>query len=184
MLGIRRKENMYQMVFHGRDFALLKQLPGMLRSVLEEMDADSPAVQRLFPAASFDAEVNREFQELAAQGIRDRKEECLVAFEQSLADARVEVEVRLVFLKVTAEQFEMWIGFLNDMKLLIATEIGIEDDEWDATEAYEQTGDERIVLFDYVGSMQFSLLQMHMSEGEEVRWLVEDEDDGEDDEEE
>ena len=175
MLGIRRKGNSYQIVFHARQFKRLEGLADELRALLDEMDADSPAIQRLFPRASSDDAVNREFHDLAAQDIRERKMENLEIFEKTLGGARKERLVKLVFLKITAEEFEYWIGFLNDMRLLLGTELGIENDGWDALAAYEATGDERIVLYDYLGGLQGSLLQVHMSgedpDHDETHWL-------------
>ena len=162
MLGVRRKKNHYQLVFLASQFEMLQALPIELRDVLEDMDGESPAIQRLFPAASSDDQVNREFQELAAQDIRERKLENLVIFEGTLEKARHENVVKLVFVKITAEEFEFWVGFLNDMRLLLGTDIGISDDYWDAQAAYEETGDERIVLYGYLSYLQGKLLSVHM----------------------
>lgn len=162
MLGVRRKKDHYQLVFLASQFEMLVALPDNLRKLLEEMDGDSPVIKRLFPAASSDAEVNEEFQELAAQDIRNRKLENLTIFEQTLNGARREKVVKLVFVKITAEEFEFWVGFLNDMRLLLGTDIGITDDYWDAEAAYEETGDERIVLYGYLSYLQGKLLAIHM----------------------
>ena len=106
-----------------------------------------------------------------------RKLENLAAFERSLEGARSEKAVDLVFLKITPEDFEYWIGFLNDMRLLLGTELGIEDDSWDAGEAYEETGDVRILLYDYLNYVQGALLHVFMNEEDELWPGGEDEDD-------
>jgi hypothetical protein len=167
MLGIRRKKNYYQMIFRVSQFDEIASLPDKIRDLLGDMDSDSPAIQRLFPSASSDEQVNREFQELAAQDIRDRKLENLSIFEETLASARREKIVGMVFVKITAEEFEYWIGFLNDMRLLLGSELGIDHDYWDPQHAFEESGDERIVTYVYLSYLQEQLLDAHMNMGDD-----------------
>lgn len=166
MLGIRRKKNFYQMIFRTSQFNEIAALPDRIRELLESMDPDSRAIQRLFPSASSDEDVNREFQELAAQDIRERKLENLKIFEDTLSSARREKIVGMVFVKITAEEFEYWIGFLNDMRLLLGTELGIDNDAWDAQQSFAETGDERIVTYVYLSYLQEQLLDTHMDMGD------------------
>jgi hypothetical protein len=49
-------------------------------------------------------------------------------FESTLEDwklRRGRIEIR-----IQAEQFELWLGFVNDMRLLLGTELDIRDDGW------------------------------------------------------
>lgn len=105
----------------------LRALPDRLRARVESRDFTDKVVRRLYPRFSEDPAVQRDLEEVATADLRARKRGLIDAFAATLAAP--ETPLPGVFrLRLTPETTEGWIGFLNDMRLMLATELGLETD--------------------------------------------------------
>jgi hypothetical protein len=105
----------------------LRSLPERLRARVESRDFTDKAVRRLYPRFSDDPNVQRDLEDVAAADLRERKRAPIDAFAATLAapDAPLPGMFRL---RLNPEQTEGWIGFLNDMRLMLSVELGLETD--------------------------------------------------------
>jgi hypothetical protein len=129
MLGIGpRKGGGFTLTLEPEEAAILLSLPGRLRRVLQDPDFTDRVVRRLFPPTYGDAELEAEHRRLLGEDLTRMKLQALEAFERSLEkkrkrDNRVEVTIE-------ESQFDLWLSFVNDMRVLLGTELDIRDDSW------------------------------------------------------
>jgi hypothetical protein len=105
---------------------LLRDLPGQLRTLIEDPDPDDPAVARLFPTAvAGDDEADAEVRRLIFDDLLRERLDALEEVSEVLASGtstrwgRVEVEL-------TGEQPHLVLGVLNDIRLTLGARVGIE----------------------------------------------------------
>jgi hypothetical protein len=117
---------------------------------------DNPALARLFPNAYEDADDASEFRRLTEPDLREGKREAarqvLGALEGYQPGAKVWLD---------AEQARIWLGAVNDVRLVLAVWLEIEDDDDNPFERI-QPDDERyeiVVMYHWLGAL--------------VEWLVE-----------
>lgn len=115
--------------FAPEEAALLLDLPNQLRTLLAKEDYSDPALCRLLPSGSTDSRTAKEFKALIGDHILQTKLTRIDEFENSLNKAVVGKSG--VSFKLDGEAYETWLGFLNDMRLLIGTTIEITDDDWE-----------------------------------------------------
>ena len=60
-----------------------------------------------------------------------RKLESVAMFERTLREWKV--GRRRVSIRIDQEGFDLWLGFVNDMRLVLGTELGIKADDWSQT---------------------------------------------------
>ena len=130
MLSAQRLENGNLKVTQNPDFAaILQELPGRLRQVLARSDFTDRVTRRLFPRAYQDKEKEAEYRKLLGDDLLEHKLESVKAFEHTLKSWE---EVRgEVHLNLAADDFELWLGFVNDMRIVLGTELDIQDDSWE-----------------------------------------------------
>ena len=130
MLKVRKDNDGSCTVSLPKDDALLFEvLPQRLRSLLDQPDFSNRMAQRLFPPAyRDDPDREAEYRRLLGDDLAQRKREHIRAFERTLEDCtrtgqRVEIHIE-------ASEYELWLGFVNDMRLMLAVELGIEEEGW------------------------------------------------------
>jgi hypothetical protein len=117
---------------------------------------DNPALARLFPNAYEDADDASEFRRLTEADLREGKRE---AARQVLGVLEGYEPGEPVWLD--AEQARVWLGAVNDIRLVLAVWLEIEDDDDNPFERI-QPDDERyeiVVMYHWLGAL--------------VEWLVE-----------
>lgn len=98
--------------------ALLIDLVGQLRTLLEA-STDDPSVRRLFPTAYHDEpERDREYQQLARDELLARRLAALDATAATAADRDLDLE------GLTA-----WMTSINDLRLVIGTQLDVSEDD-------------------------------------------------------
>ncbi len=141
---------------------LSRQVSGMLESVLGDEPlaafgigggaglSSDPAVARLLPDAyRDDADSSDEFRRLTEHALVTRKIANLTVLSQTTAQVGE--------LLLNAEEQQAWLRALTDVRLVIASRLGIETDDH---EPRPQT-DEQFMLYDvydWLGSVQGSLI--------------------------
>ena len=105
----------YTLALDEEERAVLRRLSGELRALVE---ADDPAVARLFPAAfRDDAEAAAEFDRLVRDSLVGGRVAALATLDRT-ADAE----------RLEHDELEAWCGALNDMRLVLGEKIGITED--------------------------------------------------------
>jgi hypothetical protein len=129
MLRVRRKENGTLLVsMDAQSAELLKELPQRMRSALERPDFTDRVVRRLFPPAYRTQEKENEYRQLLGDDLKKRKLDSVATFEKTLRGWKS--GVLQTQIEVTPEDFELWLGFVNDMRLVLGTELDIRDESW------------------------------------------------------
>ena len=137
--------------------AVLKELPGRLRQVLGRSDFTDRVTRRLFPKAYDDEEMEAEYRHLLGEDLRQRKLENVKAFEHTLKNWKA--SQRQVHVRIGPGDFELWLGFINDMRLVLGTELDIQDDSWERDFDPAHPHAEEMQLLDCLGWLQEALLQ-------------------------
>ena len=108
----------YELTLDDRDRQGLKELGVWLRGRLMA-DTTTPAVRRLFPPAyEKDEEREIEYQELMRDELLERRLEHLDVLEET-ADAA----------ELDREQLEAWMTAINEIRLVLGTELDVTEDE-------------------------------------------------------
>ncbi len=136
---------------------LLWHLPRRLRNLLESPDFEDRVVRRLFPVAYDDEEKESEYRELLGDDLRQRKLAAIDVFEEILRSG--EIHRREAHLSIPAERFDSVLGFINDMRLLLGVELDITDDNWQFEISPDHPRAEEMLLLDFLGFLQHSLLE-------------------------
>jgi hypothetical protein len=106
----------------------LAGLPTRLEELLGQSGSIDCVVGRLFPKFSDDPDIEREMREVAEAELRERKLATVRAFAQMLAKGESAL-LRQRRMKLTAPQAEQWIACLNDLRLMLGTLLGIEEND-------------------------------------------------------
>jgi len=112
----RRSDGSYRFGISPEERHLVADVVGQLRQLLL---ADDPSLARLFPPPyGDDAERNAGYAALAGSELIERR---LASIDLVLDTLHSE--------RLTREQLEAWMRTINDARLVLATRIGIEDEE-------------------------------------------------------
>jgi hypothetical protein len=84
--------------------------------------ASDDVERRLFPSAYADDEAASEFRELTESVLREEREQRALACRDDLTAVDTE-------LTVTAEEGQRWIQVLNDLRLVLGTQLDITEDD-------------------------------------------------------
>jgi len=117
---------------------------------------DNPALARLFPDAYDDGDEASEFRRLTEPDLREGKR---AAARQVLGMLQDYTEGDELWL--AKEQAQVWLGAMNDIRLVLAVWLEIEDDDDNPFDRIKE-GDERydiVVMYHWLGAL--------------VEWLIE-----------
>lgn len=132
------------------EVAILQDLAAQVAELLESADPNDPARSRLLPDAYLnDPESAAEFRRLTEAELAARKASAVRFVADSVAPA-----VRLD----TAQTLD-WLRALTDIRLVIASRLGIEND---GDEGDDSSDEQRFLrnAFDWLGYLQDSMLQV------------------------
>lgn len=115
-----------------------------------------PALARLLPAASTDPDLAQEFRRYTDLSLRQTKRENLTRASMSLSSR----------LLLDQEGAQSWAAALNDVRLVLGTRLGIEDEQKaqelgqisDASQV-ESTEDYMALVYNFVSWLQESLME-------------------------
>jgi len=113
----RRRDGTYRIQLPEGERALLRALPGQLRSLLISEPAD-PSLRRLFPPAyPVHPENEKEYRELVGEDLLDGHVAALQLLEET-ADAE----------HLDEEQLLAWMRALNQLRLVVGTRLDVDDE--------------------------------------------------------
>ena len=138
---------------------LLRSLPARLREVLGRTGAGDRLLGRLFPPAYAHPEREAEYRRLLGDDLIRRKLECIDAFEKTLSSWKTGLFT--VTVTIPPEEFELWLGFVNDMRLVLGIELDIRDESWETSfdPAHPQARD--LALLHWLSWLEDELLRAH-----------------------
>jgi hypothetical protein len=126
----RGSKGTFEVVLMPVEADALLGLPARLRQVLGDPDFSDRVVRRLFPPTYGDPELEAEHRRLLGDDLIRRKLEGVEEFEKTLERRRP--GPRGIVVTIEERQFDLWLAFLNDMRILLGTELDIQDDSWQA----------------------------------------------------
>lgn len=142
----------------------LLSLPGRLREVLTSPDFESELGKALFPQAyRRDPLAEADYQGLMRGELIGKKLECLEQFEKNIQAAETIVaeseQVEILHVRLTDEDLSMWLGFLHDLRLLIGTGLGIEDESWMESLEPDSPRLEECVLMERIAHLEGAIIR-------------------------
>jgi len=135
----------------------LRSLPDRLRHLLADPGSNAAVIRRLFPRAHADEEEEAEYRRLVGDELLRRRQDSIDAIEEALAEG----EAHRTHLDVTIppERYELWLGFVNDMRLILGTELDIRDEDWERDLPPDDPRAPDIALFQFLGWLEHNLLE-------------------------
>jgi hypothetical protein len=110
----------YALALADDERAVLRRLSGELRELVE---ADDPAVARLFPAAfRDDPEAAADFDRLVREGLVSGRVAALATLDRTAGAERLD-----------HQELEAWCGALNDMRLVLGEKVSVTEDLYERT---------------------------------------------------
>ncbi len=154
MKGFRRSRHQFVAVFDPTEADTLSTLASQIGLLVEErgtIDSD-PALLRLLPDAyPDDPEASTEFRRFTSDGLAARKASNARRIVADLAVAAGATSATMV--KLDAQAAQAWVRSLTDIRLTIATRLGIE------TDGDPGSGDPVLHdLYDWLGFVQGTLV--------------------------
>jgi hypothetical protein len=104
--------------------SLVSKLPDRLESVLADPDSNRRIVDRLFPASYTDPSEQREHRRLLGSSLLQDRKQMLSDVKASLSAASRSGQG--LELPLDAPGLDLLLRFINDVRLLLATELGID----------------------------------------------------------
>jgi len=144
---------------------ILLELPYRLETFLHLPDHATNVANRLFPRTYSEDEVEADYRKYAVEEIQNKKladlqhaREDLSALSHGATEEDSFSEQELVLCDAGIAR---WIGFLNDMRLMLGTELGIEEDS-DFQQMSQEMPDHEAVNLEIYGVLTW--LQGHLVE--------------------
>jgi hypothetical protein len=150
--GFRRKGADYEASFAPEEARLIVQLTEQIGAMLAEPGAEDAAMRRLLPDAyRDDTEAAEEFRRFTAEGLAQRKVLNGQTVVASLTEASAATSATRV--RLDEQQAQAWIRAVSDIRLTIASRLGIERDD-DRPNSDEPLGD----IYHWLAFVQESLV--------------------------
>jgi hypothetical protein len=113
----RLRSGRFQLRLSPEERELLRGLPGQLKELLA--DTDEPSLRRLFPPAYIDdTEGEAEYRRLVGDDLLQGRQAALDIMAETI-DAT----------ELDEEQVTAWLSCLNDLRLVIGTQLDVQEDE-------------------------------------------------------
>ena len=127
---------------------------------------DDPVLARLLPDAySDDEDAAGEFRRFTERTLRDQKAEqgrlVVTDLEEAGLSGEVDADDEPIELDLAAEQSQVWLRCLTDVRLALATRLGVEQDDEEYWESLSDD-DPRVYMhdvYDWLGYVQETLVQ-------------------------
>lgn len=156
MKRIERHDDQILLYLEPGEAGMLRSLPSRLQVLLRTGNPATGALKRLFPQDTEESDAHtRELHHLMIEELRQQRLQRIEDFDQLLARAPADGGC-LVLATAAAEQ---WLALLTDMRLLLADQIGIENDQWRETVEPDKPMRRETALYLYLSGLQSSLLE-------------------------
>jgi hypothetical protein len=127
---------------------------------------DDPVLARLLPDAyADDAEAAGEFRRYTERGLRDQKavqgQRVIADLEEAGLPPEVDADAEPIELELAADQSQAWLRCLTDVRLALATRLGVEEDDEDYWLSLPDDDPQLYLhdIYDWLGYVQETLVQ-------------------------
>ena len=151
----RNKDGSYELSGHPAILRSLWTIPGVLRKIIEDPSSNQKAAARLFPPAYSDPDAQNEHRRLLEDDVQKSQLQKLIIFEKVLATS----DSGMSTLSIPEKHFDAVLAVLTDLRLVLATDIGIESDDWEDDLDEDQIEDPRLQILQILGAIQHLLLE-------------------------
>jgi hypothetical protein len=137
------------------EMKLLKSLRERLRELLLDPQRAPKVIDRLFPTSHLhDVIAEAEHRRLMGETMFERRLAALDDFDETLkrADRRRRLEL-------TAPEADLWLHVLNDLRLVIGTELDIRDNDWRARQPSSRAEAQSYAFLVVITALQETMLQ-------------------------
>ena len=146
------------------EFSLVAKLPERLAAVLKDPDANRRIVDRMFPASYSDPAEQREHRRLLGSSLLQDRQQMLADVRATLASAPRTSHGHE--LTLDAASVDLLLHFVNDVRLLLATELCI-DKNLDQIQVSPTDPDApKYTLLVYLGGLEALLVDAVMTQPE------------------
>lgn len=151
----RSKDGDFLLAGHPAVLGMLISIPATLRSVIDDPGNHQEANRRLFPSAYADPAKDSEYTRLVGEDRKNSARAKIAIFEKVLLAS----DAGQGAISIPQDRIDPFLSVLNDLRLLMAIEIGIEDESWEETLDESSFEDSRITIFHLLGAIQHHLLE-------------------------
>jgi hypothetical protein len=138
---IRAADGSFRLRLTRPERVLLRSLPGQLRELLE---AEDPAVERLFPPAyRDDPEREAEYRRMVHDELAAGRRRALDVMESTVDADRLD-----------DDQMAAWLGALNDLRLVLGTRLEVTEDSVEEDFPPADPRRETLALYHYLGWLE------------------------------
>jgi hypothetical protein len=128
-LGGGAEQPVIHLLLSAGEFELLRSLPGRMRDVLLHPERNAKIIARLFPVThAQDPRIEAEHRRLLGLSLYDRRMEALERFGETLE--RAQPMPPLVAIQLDEADVDLWLHVVNDVRLMLGLELGIEENGW------------------------------------------------------
>ena len=135
---------------------LVAGLPAQLERLLTHPDENRRVVDRLFPPSYADAEEEAEHRRLLGETLLESRRDTLTDVRARLAAARA--DARGLHLSLDEAAVDSWLRFVNDVRLVLATDLDIRSNLSDSAVPAEHPDAPRYSLLVYLGGLEAILV--------------------------
>jgi len=156
LLTARRDDDgSFRLVGHPAILQVLWSVPGALKKIIRDPSSNSRAAKRLFPDAYTDPDAQAEHERLLGDDLKNSQLSKVSAFEKVLEDSGQDSDE----IHIPANKLDGFLAVLTDLRLVLAVDLEIEDDDWEQQLTDENLEDPRIHLLNLLAAMQQLLLE-------------------------
>ena len=138
-------------------FHYLSLLPNRLREALRDPDYSTRAMKRMFPPGYSDPEKQEEYRELVGGDLLRQRHEKIDAFEGIVGSGVVDDNEGSVLIR--GEQFDGFLSFVNDLRILLGEELEIQQEEWEQEFDPGDPRADKVLMLHLLGYIEQGLLE-------------------------
>jgi hypothetical protein len=136
---------------------LVRGLPDRLAELLAHPERNQRVIDRLFPPSYADPEEQRVNRRLLGASLLSERREMLDAVRTSLAGAAT--SRRGALLQLDEAGMDLWLRFVNDVRLVLATELGLDRNLGEVQVRPDDPDAPRYTLLVYLGALESLLVE-------------------------
>lgn len=158
MTTLERRGDRWRLILLPMEGRIVAALPEQLRVLLEHPDHNRRVIERLFPPSYDDPEEQRLNRELLGASLMDERRQTVDAVEALLAAEQDDDGGRT--LDLGPDEMDLLLRFFNDVRLVIATDLGVEEslDERPPVDPDDEDGP-RWALLEYLGVLETLMVE-------------------------
>jgi len=149
----------WRLVLRALEARIVLSLPAQLEQLLTNPDHNRRIMRRLFPTSYADATLERENRRLLGETLIEGRRLLLVEIRADLEGGKRPGR-RSLRIELDELGMDRWLRFVNDIRLVIATDLGIESNLGDEEAVAADDPDApRYALLDYLGGLEHIMLE-------------------------